>query len=549
MDYLKLQMDLPVFYDTLHIMKRVMCSEDVVTRMCNIIQFDHKSNRDHFFEEAERKFHELTALLKDGHTLRMKFSEIEKLIEKDGRELMRLLLQGHVDSRGMGDIGSSIEGTDNVARTHKRIGVRQIKSIFGPIEIQRTGYGNRGVDSLFPKDGHLNLPENSHSHELQRRIALEVVKGSFDSSVESIIETTGQLVHKQQIEHITVAVSQDFDAFYQANLSAENLKIATEAPLLILTTDGKGVVMHKDDLRLATRKKAESADKKLENRLSPGEKKNSKRMATVASVYNIDRFVRSPEDFKKELSSIKPVEEEPVLRPKPLAKRVWASIEKSAEEVIQEVFDEGLRRDPSKKKIWVALVDGAPTQIRQMKSAAKVNGVSLTIVCDVIHVVEYLWKAVWAFFEKGDRKAESWVNERFIKILEGKATDVAAGIRRTATKRKLSKSARETVDKCADYLINKSPYLHYNKYLEQGFPIATGIIEGACRYLIKDRMDITGARWRMTCAEAVLKLRSLKASGDFNEYWQFHEQQEFIRNHQAKYGDLSFIKDAHDDSV
>lgn len=525
-----------------------MYSENVVTRMCNVIQFDHKNVQNNFFEAAERKFYELTALLKDRHTLGMKFSEIEKLIENDGRELMRLLLQAHVDSRGMGDIGPSIEGTDDVARTHKRIGVRQIKSIFGPIEIQRTGYGNRGVDSLFPKDGHLNLPENSHSHELQRKIALEVMKGSFDSSVESILETTGQLVHKQQIEHITIAVSQDFDAFYQANLSAESLKIATEAPLLILTTDGKGVVMHKDDLRLATRKKAESSDKKLESRLSPGEKKNSKRMATVASVYNIDRFVRSPEDFKKELSSVKLVEET-APRPKPLAKRVWASIEKSAEEVIQEVFDEGLRRDPTKKKTWVALVDGAPTQIKQMKAAAKENGVSLTIVCDVIHVVEYLWKAVWAFFEKGDRKAESWVNERFIKILEGKATDVAAGIRRTATKRKLSKSAREAVDKCADYLINKSPYLHYNKYLEQGFPIATGIIEGACRYLIKDRMDITGARWRMTCAEAVLKLRSLKASRDFNEYWKFHEQQEFIRNHKSKYIDPSLIKDAHSDSM
>ena len=135
------------------------------------------------------------------------------------------------------------------------------------------------------------------------------------------------------------------------------------------------------------------------------------------------------------------------------------------------------------------------------------------------------------------------------QILGGKATDVAAGIRRTATKRKLSNSAREAVDTCADYLINKSPYLHYNEYLEQGFPIATGIIEGACRYLIKDRMDITGARWRMTCAEAVLKLRSLKASGDFNEYWEFHEQQEFIRNHLSKYANSSPIKDLHDGNM
>jgi hypothetical protein len=505
-------------------------------------QLFHINQSSNFFE-AERKFHELTGTLQARHTLAMKFSDLEKLIEEDGRELLRLLLQAHIDSRGTGDIGQSVDGIDGVHRTHKRIGERQIKSIFGAVECERLGYGNRGVESLFPKDSHLNLPENSHSYELQRRVALEVIKGSFDDAVESITETTGQLIHKQQVEHIAVSVSNDFDSFYKANLSDEAIEKAKDAPLLILTTDGKGIVMHKDDLRPVTRKKAEMSNKKLEKRLSSGEKKNSKRMATVASVYNIERFIRSPDDFKNELASVKVVEE--IKRPKPVAKRVWASVEKSPEEVIKDMFEEGLRRDSEKKKTWVVLVDGAPSQISLIESEAKVREISIIIVCDIIHVVEYLWKAAWAFFKKGDRDAESWVNERFIAILKGKSSDVAAGVRRTATKRGLSKSAREAVDKCSDYLLNKSPYLKYNEYLQQGFPIATGIIEGTCRYLIKDRMDITGARWRIAGAEAVLKLRSLKASGDFTEYWRFHEEQEFMRNHKSKYKKPSVINKLH----
>lgn len=496
-----------------------------------------------FFATAEQKFYELTNTLQTRHTASMKFSSLEKLIENDGRELLRLLLQAHVDSRGDGDIGAFVDGADGVARTHKRIGEKQIKSIFGEIACERMGYGMRNIESLFPKDSHLNLPENSHSYELQRRVALEVMKGSFGDATESIAANTGQLIFKQQIEHITVGVTNDFDAFYQSNLSEKNIIEAKKAPLLVLTTDGKGIVMRKGDLRKTTRDKADVAGKKLEKRLSPGEKKNAKRMATVASVYNIEPFIRTAGDFKNELLSVKAVEE--IERPKPIAKRVWASIEKSQETVISEMFDEALRRDPEKNKTWVVLVDGAPAQINLIKNEAKSRGIKITIACDIIHVVEYLWKAAWAFFKKGDRSAEAWVNERFIAILEGKSSSVAAGIRRSATNKKLKKDQRESVDTCCDYLLKKSPYLKYHQYLAQGFPIATGIIEGACRYLIKDRMDITGARWRMIGAEAVLKLRSLKASGDFTAYWKFHEEQEFNRIHKSKYKKPSVINKLH----
>ena len=122
------------------------------------IQTLHSFQSSNIFGKAEQKFYELTDSLQARHTLAMKFSDIEKLIENDGRELLRLLLQAHIDSRGVGDVGQSIDAIDGVIRTHKRIGERQIKSIFGAIECERLGYGNRCVDSLFPKDSHLNLP-------------------------------------------------------------------------------------------------------------------------------------------------------------------------------------------------------------------------------------------------------------------------------------------------------------------------------------------------------------------------------------------------------
>ncbi|EGJ28414.1 hypothetical protein LYNGBM3L_74930 [Moorena producens 3L] len=129
-------------------------------------------------------------------------------------------------------------------------------------------------------------------------------------------------------------------------------------------------------------------------------------------------------------------------------------------------------------------------------------------------MIEYLWKAAFAFYSDTSQQAEVWVSKRLLLILEGKSSTVAGGMRGSATKRQLSASQRQPVDKCARYLLNNAAYLKYHDYLKAGLPIATGVIEGACRHLIKDRMDITGARWSLMGAEAVLRLRSLYVSGD-----------------------------------
>ena len=139
----------------------------------------------------------------------------------------------------------------------------------------------------------------------------------------------------------------------------------------------------------------------------------------------------------------------------------------------------------------------------------------MTVILDIIHVVEYVWKAAQVFHDEGSPELACWAWTRVRDILEGKARRVAASMRRAATVAGLSPDTRKPVDTCADYLLKYAPYLHYDRYLAAGYPIATGVIEGACRYLVRDRMELTGARWRLVGAEAVLKLRALRASGDF----------------------------------
>ena len=101
----------------------------------------------------------------------------------------------------------------------------------------------------------------------------------------------------------------------------------------------------------------------------------------------------------------------------------------------------------------------------------------------------------------------------------------------------MSAEKRKPADDCADYLLKYAAYLQYEEALKRGVPIATGVIEGACGYLVEARLNRSGARWSLTGAEAVLRLRALRASGDFDKYWEFHEQQEYQRNHAAKYAD------------
>lgn len=478
------------------------------------------------FTAAREQFVALVNQLQSNQVLRMEPGEVEELIWHEGTELLRRLLQGHLDLRAAKERKrEEVKGADGVLRRHVREGCqRGLMTRFGEVTVQRLGDSARGEKSVFPLDGELNLPRDSYSHGLRRRLAEEVARGSFDQAVLCIERTTGGKVPKRQAERLAGEISQDFEAFYVSRGSEE-----AEPTLdpLVMSLDDKGIVMRREDLREATRRAAEREQHKLKTRLSQGEKRNRKRMATVAAIYSIERNVRRAELIMGIIEEPK----EPSSKPRARNKRVWASVQRASEEVTEELFQEALQRDPERQRSWVMLVDGHEGQLEHIHTCIERHRVEVTLILDFIHVLEYLWKAAWCFHAPGSEEAEPWVGDRALQILKGKASDVAAGMRRAATLRQLSAPERKPVDTGADYLLKYRDMLHYDHYLAQGLPIATGVIEGACRHLVKDRMAITGARWRLNSAEAVLKLRSLHSSGDNEAYWDFHKAQELKRNH------------------
>ena len=289
----------------------------------------------------------------------------------------------------------------------------------------------------------------------------------------------------------------DVDAFYAARRPGQ----APEDQVLMIQADGKGIVMREEGLRPATAKAAAAAKRKVAARLSPGEKNGRKRMAEIAAVTDVIPASRTPADI------ITPPGRDRADPPKTQGKWLTASVTDDIGTVIAAAFDEAQRRDPGRERTWIALVDGNNTQIEAITAEAERRGVTVTIGIDFIHVIEYCWRAAWTFFEPGATDAGDWVAGRATAILEGRAADVPRGTA-AAPPRGDSPAERKGADTCAGYLDAKAPYLDYATALARGWPIATGIIEGACRHIIKDRFDITGARWSLDGAEALLETTS-----------------------------------------
>lgn len=316
-----------------------------------------------WFDTAQEKF---TAMLEKCKTFSKSWlNAIESEIGIDGRELTCKILQGYIDSRGTGDAGEFIKTRDHLVLTHRRIHKRIVQTLYGKIEIQRMGYSLRTYASVFPLDALLNLPlSSSFSFGLQRFIASRIPISAFSDVLKLTKEVTGVTVGQRQALEIAQNCAGDFDAYYAGKSTQVN---DSTASILVLTTDGKGIVMRHDALTEATQKKALNTAQKMNKRLSRGEKSNRKRMAQVASVYFIEKFIRTPKDILNDLRR----EKTDSRRPRPVQKRVWASVEKNSIDVIKAMFDEAMQRDPRHKKKWVVLVDGNKHQLSLVKALAK----------------------------------------------------------------------------------------------------------------------------------------------------------------------------------
>ncbi|MGH3845845.1 MAG: ISKra4 family transposase [Pseudonocardiaceae bacterium] len=484
------------------------------------------------FDRSRQLFEEVVAGLADPGCGELTHAQLEDQLTERSRELVRSLFQDHLDLRASRErrLPEGALGADDVGRARAEKGhQRDLATVFGTVTVTRIAYRAPGAANLYPADAALNLPEGKHSHGLRRLAAIEAARGSFEQASAALERATGVRVGKRQLEALALAATTDVTGFY-----AQREHVACpDADLLVLTFDGKGIVMRPEALRDATGKAARAAGHKLATRLSPGEKHGRKRMAELAGVYDATPHPRAPSDVISRPGQPR------TPTPGPHARSKWltASITDNIPAVIGDAFDEAHRRDPDHHRPWVALVDGNTTQIDAIGAEATRRQVSVTIVLDFIHVLEYLWKAAWSFFYPGDPDAQAWVADQATTILEGKAATVAAGIRRRATQFGYSPSERKGADQAATYLTSKKPYLDYQTALTNGWPIATGIIEGACRHIVKDRMDITGARWGLAGAEAVLTLRALVSNGDFDAYWSYHLDQEHHRVHHSRYRD------------
>ena len=486
---------------------------------------------DERFAASRALFASTLGFLDGAQAAGLEHAELETHLQEAGRELFRQLMQDHLELRAQREQRlQEVTDAEQVARGAVEAGhTRALTTVFGEVTVTRLAYRRRRHANLYPADAALNLPVEKHSHGLRQLAALEAARGSFDDTADAIERATGVRLGKRQAEALAGRAAADVDDFY----AQRRPQPGAGREVLVLSADGKGIVMRPEALRPATAKAAASTTTKLSTRLSKGEKRNRKRLAEVGAVYDADPVVRTPADILARGTRTDP--EQPAQAP--VAKNKWltASITHDAATVIGRLFDEADRRDPTHTRTWIALVDGNNHQIDRIQAEATQRGIEVTILCDFIHVLEYLWKAAWSFHQEGDPAAEEWVQDKAIAVLQGKATRVAAGLRRAATRRGLDPPQRAGADACATYLINKEPYLDYPTALHNGWPIATGVIEGACRHLVKDRMDITGARWGLSGAEAILKLRALRSNGDFDTYWRYHLAQERRRVHESRY--------------
>lgn len=316
------------------------------------------------FAPARNGFEEMLTWLEGTESASLTHADLEDQVERRGREVQRLMLQDHLDLRALREERVGVVDAD--ARLHASVEPghrRHLSTVLGTVSVERLAYRHLGASNLHPADAALNLPTELHSHGLRRLAAIESTRGSFDDASEAIERSTGVAVAKRQVESLAAAAATDVEDFYAARAPQPD----ASTDVVVISVDGKGIVMRPDALREATAKAASATTPKLETRLSKGEKRYRKRMAEVGAVYDLVPVARSAADV---LAS-KHGDYAPPPAPKATGKWVTASVAEDAAEVVTRVFDEAERRDPRHQRCWVALVDGNNHQIDRINAEAE----------------------------------------------------------------------------------------------------------------------------------------------------------------------------------
>jgi hypothetical protein len=471
-------------------------------------------------------------------------TQVEGHVAREGRELQRKLIQAHLDVRFERE-RTAVARTKAARRLQRRRAKwpivevrarrRQLETQFGRVAVSRHSQKVRGRRARFAMDRRLNLPKDMYSLPLRRWIVEQVCDVSWDGALKRMASQTAAHVPKRQAEQLVQRSAKDLEAFYESRFTPLD---PSKGRVLVLSSDAKGVrVLHRalrDQTREAAEAEAQSAvrgDPMAPKKL----RRHDRRMAAVTAVWEQDLYWRTPEEIIAQLRAPRGESSEREKRrqlPRPLNKRLRATLLKGQREAIREMFDEADRRDPQRQCTTIVLVDGLESQLTAVLDEARAHNRTVIVVADLIHVIHYLWQLGEILCDKDDVATDAWVLDRLALLLRRPNVQATLGrIRREGEQASLGRGKQKAFDKALGYLDKIAEYIRYQEFIGRGFPIATGVIEGACRHLIQDRLGITGARWDLPSAEAVLKLRAVRSSGDFEDYWTFHEQQEALRNY------------------
>jgi hypothetical protein len=291
--------------------------------------------------------------------------------------------------------------------------------------------------------------------------------------------------------------------------------------LVVCTADGKGVPI----------RGAATLPVMAEPPAKAGPKPGRKKIALVGSVYTVDPFIRTPQAVLEAL--FRPPGESakmPVARPAPCFKRLRASLIRDAagtsKPSYQEIFgwmaSEVRTRNPEAQKPIILLMDGQHSLWDAGLTHLPEQHFPVTEILDLLHACGYLWEAAHLFHPVGSAKALRFVRSRVHRLLQGEVNAVVRGLRQQGARAPLSATRAETLEGICGYFETHSHRMAYHEYLAAGYPIASGVIEGACRHVVKDRMERSGMRWVLEGAHAMLGLRTIYLSGLWDEYMRFH---------------------------
>jgi hypothetical protein len=366
-------------------------------------------------------------------------------------------------------------------------------------------------------DADLSLPARCYSDLLRDFLAYDSTDGAYRETSTTIGRILGLSLSIQSLERVVAADACDVTAFYD-----QLLEVAPPTPLgsiLVAQADGKGVPMVQPPLTTTP------------VRLGKGQKRTQKKEAIVTALYTILPYQRRPQDVLAALLH-EPGRADQVQRPRPIQKELRATLCGKATAVRRLALRAALREG---KHILsrVALTDGAEALQTQMLTQLP----SYTLVLDIIHVADYLWDSATALVGEKSPERTPWVRQHLESILSGQTAAVITELEHLAKQPDRTEGQVAALRKTIGYYQRNLPFMQYDVYLARGWPIGTGVVEGACGHLVKDRMEQAGMRWTKAGAQAMLDLRSVRLSGDWDAYWAFHRQKE----HERLYGNVQPI--------